>query len=371
MEEIKKQTTAKAKTDWGQLEDELLKQNPQALPTKSSKKVTKNKHFSAQNTLQIAQIRDGIVILKDGSFRAVVEAEAINFDLMSNEEREAVEFAYQSFLNSLYFPIQINIQSRRVNANVYLKKIQANLKQQNNMLLSIMIEDYLIFVEDLIYNTDIMDKKFYIIVPFYNNEFSKDAATNAGRNLISKLWGFNKKAASISVDEKTLDKARKELRYRLQAITEGLRNCGVYSKPLGTQQLIQMYYEYYNPDSAVSESPPNFDEVAAPFVSKAGDYKHHEQADTRAESFSPAPEPEQNSPQTPQNSPLKQENAEVVETIEEVAAKDPALENPSNNPKTKPVVGNHQGSNIISDITPVQQASTAGNNDEKLKGEEL
>lgn len=269
-------TETKSKNDWTQLEEEFVDHHIGNAPTQSTKKVVKTHPFSTQESLQIAEIRDGIVILKDGSFKAVVKAEAVNFELMSVEEKEAIEYAYQSFLNSLSFSIQINIQSRRVDSESYLKKIQANLKQQNNMLLSVLTEDYLDFIDDLLENTDIMNKNFYVVIPFYNNEFTKEAAATASRNLVSRLKNFNKKVSPLIVNEKTLDKARKELRYRIQAVLEGLRNCGVYGQPLSTQELIEMYYEYYNPETTLSQPLGDFEDLSAPFVSKAGDYQHRE-----------------------------------------------------------------------------------------------
>ena len=269
-------TTAQKQNDWTQLEEEFASHHGGATPTQSAKKVVKNRSTSAQETLLIAEIRDGVVILKDGSFKAVVKVAAVNFDLMSQEERESVEYSYQGFLNSLYFPIQINVHSRRVDAETYIKKIQASLRRQNNMLLSVLVEDYLDFIEDLIDNTDIMNKNFFIVIPFYNNEFSKDAATTAGRNLLNRLLNFNKKSSPVAVDEKTLDTARKELRYRIQAIVEGLRACGVQSRPLGTQELIEMYYEFYNPETGLSQPLTNFEDMSTLFVSKAGDYQHRE-----------------------------------------------------------------------------------------------
>ena len=268
--------SVKSQNDWTQLEEEFVDHHIGNEPTQSTKKVVKSRSFSTQETLQIAEIRDGVVILKDGSFKAVVKAEAINFELMSLDEQEAIEYAYQSFLNSLYFPIQISIQSRRVDSEAYLKKIQANLKQQNNMLLSVLTEDYLDFIDDLIESTDIMNKNFYVVVPFYNNEFTKEAAANAGKSIFHRLKNFKKKVSPLIIDEKTLDKARKELRYRIQTVLEGLRNCGVHGQPMSTQELIEMYYEYYNPEMGVSQPLGDFEDLSAPFVSKAGDYQHQE-----------------------------------------------------------------------------------------------
>lgn len=223
---------------------------------------------STQQTVPIAEIRDGIVILKDGSFRAVVEAEAINFDLMNVEEQEAVEYAYQGFINSLYFPIQIHIQSRRIDGETYFKKLEKSLDRQKNMLLAVLTEDYLNFMVDLIDNADIMNKNFYVIIPFYNVEFSKEAAANAGKNLLNRLWHFKKKVAPLIIDEKTLDQAKKELRYRVQTVSEGLRSCNVQNRLLNTQELISLYYEFYNPGVNVNQPTANFGDLSTPFVRK-------------------------------------------------------------------------------------------------------
>ena len=278
----KASVTSDQATDDTKLDDAFMDHHSGPVETpKATRKEHKTAHYNTQNSIPIAEIRNGVVILKDGSFKAVIRAEAINFDLMSGVEQEAVEYAYQAFLNSLYFPIQINIQSRRVDAETYLKKLKTNLLSQNNMLLSVLIEDYLGFIEELIESTDIMNKGFYIVVPFYNNELTKENAARAGKNLWSKLLNFNKGSTPMTIDEKTLDKARKELRYRVAAVIDGLRDCGVVSQPLNTQQLIEMYYEYYNPETTISQPLGSFGELSAPFVSKAGEY-HSQEKELRA-----------------------------------------------------------------------------------------
>ncbi|MYB40356.1 hypothetical protein F4X86_03790 [Candidatus Saccharibacteria bacterium] len=340
------QTTAKQKNDWTQLEEEFASHHVGATPTQSTKKVVGSRSSSTQDTLLIAEIRDGVVILKDGSFKAVVRVRAVNFDLMSQEERESVEYAYQGFLNSLYFPIQISIQSRKVDAETYVKKIQASLKRQNNMLLSVLMEDYLYFIEDLIDNTDIMNKDFFIVIPFYNNEFTKEAATAASKNVLNRILNFNKKSNPVVVDEKTLDKARKELRYRIQAVVEGLRACGVQSQPLGTQELIEMYYEFYNPETTLSQPLNNFDDMATPFVSKAGEYNHHEQsvketeaveenrvpAEKEAAETPPAPQEPAAEPEATANEPADtpaDKEPQALEAGQDVNTDTPALDNPA------------------------------------------
>ena len=232
---------------------------------------------SSQNSLPIAEIRNGLVILKDGSFKVVIEVEAVNFDLMSGAEQEAVEYAYQSFLNSLYFPIQISVQSRRVDADTYLKKLYANFKTQNNMLMSVMIEDYLSFLEELLLESDIMDKRFYVVIPLYDANISRPATSRSGKSFIGKLLNFGRQARPITMSEKSLDKARKELRYRMAAVIEGLRGCGLVSHPLNTQRLIAMYYEYYNPETTLAQPLGRLSDLTTPFVSKAGEYRRLEE----------------------------------------------------------------------------------------------
>src|SRR5690242_13079078 len=123
--------------------------------------VAKTNPNSTQNVLQIAEIRDGIVIMNDGSFRSVVMAKSINFDLMSPQEQEAVEYSYQGFLNSLYFPIQIFVRSQKVDLQPYIAKLDKIRSEHDNMLLAMLMEDYIQYIDQLSQQTNIMDKKFY------------------------------------------------------------------------------------------------------------------------------------------------------------------------------------------------------------------
>ena len=113
---------------------------------------------STQNSLEIAEIREGMVIMRDGSFRAVVACKSINFDLMSAREREGVEYSYQSFLNALTFPIQILVRSQRVDIEPYLSKLADIQVAQDNMLLGDLMEDYINFIDSLSRSANIMDK---------------------------------------------------------------------------------------------------------------------------------------------------------------------------------------------------------------------
>src|SRR5581483_2271296 len=122
---------------------------------------------STQNTLQIAEVRDGIVILNDGSFRSIIMVKSINFDLMSLREQEAVEYSYQGFLNSLYFPIQIFVRSEKVDLQPYIERLDKIRTEHDNMLLALLMDDYIQYIDTLSSQTNIMDKRFYVVIPFF------------------------------------------------------------------------------------------------------------------------------------------------------------------------------------------------------------
>ena len=223
---------------------------------------------STQNTLQIAEVRDGIVIMNDGSFRSVVMVKSINFDLMSPDEREAVEFSYQGFLNSLYFPIQIFVRSQKIDLRPYIERLDKIRSEQDNMLLAMLMEDYIGFIADLSQQTNIMDKKFYVVIPYFPVADIAKAITQS-KNFFSGLKSlFNNKQQHVTINESDLVKAKDELRNRVQAVLGGLQQCGVQGLPLDTQELIELYYDTYNPDTATRQQLKNFNDLNAPVVEK-------------------------------------------------------------------------------------------------------
>jgi hypothetical protein len=223
---------------------------------------------STQNTLQIAEIRDGIVIMNDGSFRAVVMAKSINFDLMSPQERDSVEFAYQGFLNSLYFPVQIFVNSRKVDLRPYIEKLDKIRSEHDNMLLALLMEDYIGYIDALAQQTNIMDKKFYVIIPFFPVADVQQAITQS-KNFFTGLKDmFASKEQHVTINEHDLEKAKEELRNRVQAVLGGLQDAGIKSIPLDTQELIELYYDVYNPDTATRQQLKNFDDLSVPIITK-------------------------------------------------------------------------------------------------------
>ena len=223
---------------------------------------------STQNNLQIAEIRDGIVIMNDGSFRSVVMVKSINFDLMSPSEREAVEYSYQGFLNSLYFPIQIFVRSQKVDLGPYIQKLDKIRTEHDNMLLALLMDDYINYIDALAAETNIMDKHFYVIIPFFPVTETQRPLTSS-KNLLSGMLGlFNTKADHVVINEADLEAAKAELRNRVQAVLGGLLQSGIQGLPLDTQELIELYYDAYNPDTATRQQLKNFSDLTAPVVTK-------------------------------------------------------------------------------------------------------
>jgi hypothetical protein len=235
---------------------------------KATVKPAQSNPNSTQNSLQIAEIRDGIVIMNDGSYRSVIMAKSINFDLMSPQEQEAVEYSYQGFLNSLYFPIQIFVRSQKVDLQPYLEKLDKIRSEHDNMLLALLMEDYINYMTQLSAQTNIMDKKFYIVIPYFPHVDVQKAITQS-KNFFTGLAGlFDKKEQHVVINEAELEKAKTELRNRVQAVLGGMLQTGIQALPLDTQELIELYYDTYNPDTATRQELKNFGNMTADIVTK-------------------------------------------------------------------------------------------------------
>lgn len=231
--------------------------------------IVKGNPNSTQNTLQIAEIRDGVVIMNDGSFRSVVMVKSINFDLMSPQERDAVEYSYQGFLNSLYFPVQIFIRSQKVDLRPYIERLDKIRSEHDNMLLALLMEDYIQFISDLSLQTNIMAKNFYVVVPYENTQGPAQVLAQS-KNFFTGLTELfsNKGEQHVTINENTLNAAKDELRNRVQAVLAGMQQCGIQGLPLDTQELIELYYDTYNPDTATRQQLKNFDDLNAPVIEK-------------------------------------------------------------------------------------------------------
>jgi len=193
-----------------------------------------------QQFLEIDQIREGIVILKDKSLRGVMMVSSLNFALTSEEEQNATIYQFQSFLNSLDFSCQIVTQTRKLNIAGYIEKIKELEKNQENELLKIQTTGYREFIENLVAGGSIMSKSFFVILPFY--------LLNAPQ---SKSPGSIFKATAIpKMTESDFQRCKNQLWQRMEFLALGLRRCGLRAVPLTTTELIELFWGLYHPQEA-------------------------------------------------------------------------------------------------------------------------
>ena len=221
---------------------------------------------STQSTLLISEIRDNMVIMKDGSFRAVVACKSINFDLMSDIEREGVEYSYQNFLNSLNFTTQILMRSQRVDIGPYIEKLSEIRRNNDNMLLGVLMDDYIDFIDALSQEANIMDKSFFIVIPYYSSVDAEKIVQQTKNFFKSFLKA--KQPEVTTIDRVTYDKAVTELNNRVDSVMAGLYQIGIQSARLKTKELGELFYNFNNPDTAVREPLVDFTKVATMYVRK-------------------------------------------------------------------------------------------------------
>ena len=214
-------------------------------------------------------MRENTIIMNDGSFRAVVECQSINFDLMSSREREGIEFSYQNFINSLYFPVQILIRSRRVDIGPYLDRLSEIRRNQDNMLLNVLMDDYMDFIDILAQEANIMDKRFYVVVPYFPGG-DVNAMKQQAKGLFSSFFSGKKNATVTKIDQVTYVKAKDEIKNRVDLVMSGLFQMGVKSQQLNTRQLGELFYRSYNPDVSEREPISNIDphELTSTYIRK-------------------------------------------------------------------------------------------------------
>lgn len=214
-----------------------------------SKLANKSTTASTQQYLDIAEIRDDMVILKDGSLRSVLLVSSINFALKSEDEQNAIIQGYTSFLNSLDFPLQIVIQSRQLVISGYLASLEAKQKEQTNDLLRTQIAEYRDFIGELVSLGEIMAKRFYIVVPY-------SPAKSARPGFFSQLGAVFSAARVIKLSEDLFVKYRDHLAGRVEKVTANLAGLGLTAVPLNTQSLIELYYNCYNNELAYAQKMP-------------------------------------------------------------------------------------------------------------------
>lgn len=205
---------------------------------------------SAQQFLALDTIREDVAILKDGGLRVVLMCSSLNFALKSADEQDAIIYQYQNFLNSLDFPVQFIIHSRRLNIAPYLDSLLERHREEENDLLKIQIAEYAEFIKTFTEATNIMSKTFYAVVPFTPPIYDQKGLLS---NLFSTFgFGKSKKAESASFEE-----YKNQLWQRVETIMAGLQSFGVRAIPLNTEELIELFYGLYNPTEFERVSSPS------------------------------------------------------------------------------------------------------------------
>jgi hypothetical protein len=194
---------------------------------------------TTQQFLEIDQIREGVILLRNKALRGVLMVSSLNFALKSEEEQNAILYQFQDFLNSLDFSCQIIVQSRKLNITGYLEKLKEIEKKQTNELLKIQTASYREFIENLVKTGQIMTKTFFITVPFTVLE-------TKGVSAISLI----KKPVVPTLTEDEFQRCKSQLWQRMEFVALGLRRCGLQCVPLSTPELIELFWALHHPDES-------------------------------------------------------------------------------------------------------------------------
>src|SRR3989344_3176115 len=215
-----------------------------------------------QKYLSIKSVREGVVILKDGRLRMILRVTPVNFDLKSEKEREAGVYQYQNFLNSLKFPIQVVIQSRRVDLSSYIEKVENSTKAEPNELLQRQAEDYLSFIKVLSEEVNIMDKAFYVII----GHTAKGAIEK--ETLVDKI--LKRKTTELTnFSDEDFAGYKEVLRERIRTVAGRLNSLGIATHELDTKELIELFYNTYNPEESTTEHLGESSDLVSPIVQRA------------------------------------------------------------------------------------------------------
>ena len=214
---------------------------------------SKNPRASARSTqdfLPVSEVRDGIVVLKDGGLRAILLASSLNFALKSEDEQTAFIVQFQNFLNSLDFSCQIFVQSRMLDIRPYVATLEAAYKNQLDDLMRIQIREYIEFIKSFTEAANIMTKNFFIAVPY-------SPVMEVTKKNISSLIPFGKKKVSAEDSNRTFEEQVTQLEQRIAIVQQGLVRTGVRTVQLGTEEAIELLYKMFNPGEEGKPMPLN------------------------------------------------------------------------------------------------------------------
>ena len=205
--------------------------------------------LSTQDFVPVSQVRDGIVVLKDGTLRAILLASSINFALKSEDEQTAFIVQFQNFLNSLDFSCQIFVQSRMLDIRPYIATLEVQYKSQLDDLMRVQIREYIDFIKSFTEAANIMTKNFFVVVPY-----SHTVTVQQGG--LAKLNPFARKSTGAEVT-KTFEEHVSQLEQRISIVQQGLVRTGVRTVQLGTEEAIELLYKMFNPGEDSKPIPLN------------------------------------------------------------------------------------------------------------------
>lgn len=209
-----------------------------------------NTKAATQDFVSIRDIKENVVIQKDGRLIMVMLASSINFALKSLDEQKAVLIQFQNFLNTLDFTLQIYIQSRRLNIGPYLNLLSKLKDKQDNELMQIQLREYIDFIESFTTDVDVMSKNFFVIVPY------SPSKTGVAKGITKLFTPGGSNYSSKTPDDMRFEEQRIQLEQRVAVVKEGLARVGVRTVTLETDDLVEMYYHIYNPADAAGSAPP-------------------------------------------------------------------------------------------------------------------
>lgn len=215
----------------------------------------KVKAQATQEFVPLKEVRDGIVILKDGSLRALLMASSINLALKSGDEQQAIIGQFQNFLNSLEFPVQFFVESRDLDIRPYVALLEERYTAELDDLMKIQIREYIVFIKDFTERANIMSKNFFIIVPYDPALIERGGGVSA----LSSLIPSSKPSSNILTNEQ-FEQYRTQLEQRISVIEQGLVRTGVRVVKLGTEEVIELFYKLFNPGEL--EKPLQINQLA-------------------------------------------------------------------------------------------------------------
>jgi hypothetical protein len=196
---------------------------------------------ATQEFVPIKEARDGILILKDGSIRAIVLANSVNLSLKSADEQRATILQFQNFINTLDFPTQISVQSRKLDIRPYLVLLENRMKVQNEPLLKLQTREYIEFIRNFTETVSIMTKSFFVVVPYTHVTLKSDSG------VLQRLFSKRNKEEVRIAEQLDFEEKRSQLEERVSVVQQGLARCGIKSVQLGTEEVVEVFYKVFNP----------------------------------------------------------------------------------------------------------------------------